>query len=45
MKNDSILNRKKFLNIPNYGQMKINPIIQKEYILNLDKFIDRFKKK
>ena len=46
MRNDGTPNSKKFLGIPSYGykQMKINPMTQEKYALNLSKFIDRFKK-
>jgi hypothetical protein len=46
VRNDGTPDRKKFLGIPSYGhkQMKINPMTQEEYALNLSKFIDRFKK-
>ncbi len=44
MRNDSTLNRKKFLNIFTISQMKINPETQKEYALCFDKFVNMLKK-
>ncbi|CAG8463893.1 9388_t:CDS:2 [Gigaspora margarita] len=44
VRNDGVPDRKKFLGIPSHGQIKINPITQEEYALNLDNFINRFKK-
>jgi hypothetical protein len=44
VRNDGIPDRKKFLGISSHGQMKINPMMQEEYALNLDNFIVRFKK-
>ncbi|RGB43462.1 hypothetical protein C1646_809230 [Rhizophagus diaphanus] len=44
VRNNGTPSRKKFLDIPSHGQMKINPMTQEEYALNVDKFIARFKK-
>src|SRR4051794_8026814 len=44
VRNDGVPDKKKFLGIPSHEQMKINPMTQEEYALNLSKFIVRFKK-
>ncbi len=46
VRNDGTSDKKKYLGISSYGykQMKINPLIQKEYDLHTDEYADCIKK-